>query len=778
MRQQGQGAQNLSRSTPVGFTAAYGAGLATGLLHFGSPLGVAAFAVALALTGRPLLLLLGSAVSVGRLSGEIARVLDGQSCTVRFHQGTLRFRARVLEPVGDEGGRIPLRPITAECRGSVMARWPRRHAVAAGTEATIEGRWVPRPGIGGRPGGTLIVGGVSEASLEPTAAERLRTALQRATRTLYGARAGMVDALIVGRRGGIEPELQDLFAWSGLVHLLSISGFHIGLIGAWVILLSGAAGLDRTRAVLLAASVSVLYVAFLGWPAPATRAAALAAVLARCRIAQRHVQATPLLSATCLIVLLVDPWAILDLGGWLSAAALWGASTFSRWSDRALGPHFVWRTFSSSVGATLATAPITAAALGTVAPIGIALNFAAIPLAAIAVPGVIASLLVFPLSSVVAGALAAGAGLGLHLLELCAAAGAAVPGGHLSLEPGDYAAAAQWVAGLALGLWAIGRCNTIGETGRRIAWMATAALWLAVARGLALAHADGGPGLTLHFLDVGQGDAALIRTPSGRWVLIDAGPAGARLDAGRRVVAPFLARRGVRHLAAAVVSHAHADHLGGLPSVLGTVSATVVIEPGAGFDDLSYLGFLESLAARRIAWHAGRAGECFSLDGVRFTILHPDRHWERWGEDVNEDSLVLLVEYGAFQAIFAGDAGFPAEQAMAGALRPVDLLKVGHHGSRGSTGDDWLERLTPRVAVISVGRNDYGHPAPPTLRRLAQRSVTVRRTDQDGTVTVTTDGRSMRVQAGGETTSLAVGDDVRHSRDSLHMQSGAACRHP
>jgi competence protein ComEC len=103
------------------------------------------------------------------------------------------------------------------------------------------------------------------------------------------------------------------------------------------------------------------------------------------------------------------------------------------------------------------------------------------------------------------------------------------------------------------------------------------------------------------------------------------------------------------------------------------------------------------------------------------------------------------VEYGQFQAVFAGDAGFPAESAMAGRLRPVDLLKVGHHGSRGSTGDAWLAALEPPVAVISLGRNDYGHPAPATLERLRAHGVAVHRTDREGTVTVVTDGRGMTV---------------------------------
>jgi competence protein ComEC len=298
-------------------------------------------------------------------------------------------------------------------------------------------------------------------------------------------------------------------------------------------------------------------------------------------------------------------------------------------------------------------------------------------------------------------------------------------------------------------------------------------------RSLAVGSADDARGLTLHFLDVGQGDAAVVRSPGGRWVLIDAGPAGLSSDAGRRVVAPFLARRGVRRLAAAFVSHAHADHLGGAQSVLRAVPAGLVVEPASPFSDPAYLGFLGLLANQRIPWHPGRAGECFLLDGVAFTILHPDPAWELWGDDVNEDSLVLLVEYGAFQALFAGDAGFPAEEAMEDGLPRVDLLKVGHHGSRGSTGAEWLERLRPAVAVISVGRNDYGHPAPATMTRLAEEGIAVRRTDHDGTISVTTDGRTMTVRTEATAGTYDVGGDGgSDSRGSLQTQSGAACRHP
>jgi len=570
----------------------------------------------------------------------------------------------------------------------------------------------------------------------------------------------MVDALILGRRGGIDRSLQDRFAESGLVHLLSISGFHVGVITAWVFLFCRMLRLGRGRSLGLAAGASVAYVAFLGWPAPATRAAALAGLLALSRVRQRKVETNALLSATCLCVLLVDPWAIVDLGAWLSAAALWGATTFSTWTDRTLGATPWWRTLGSSVGATLATAPITAAALGAVAVIGIALNFVAIPLAAVAVPGVLASLLAYPVWRGLAEALASGAGLTLHLLEVVATAGAAVPGGHTT-GVAELRTALPWTAGLAVSLWCIRKRNTLAEALRRWGWAAAAVLWGSLLWVSVPRAADTGSGLALHFLDVGQGDGAVLRTPAGRWVLIDAGPRSAHTDAGRRVVVPFLAAQGVRELAAVIVSHAHADHLGGVSSVLDRFQAAMVLEPGERVDDPLYYGFLDVLAAAAVPWHAARRNDRFVLDGVKFTVLHPDPGWHGWGEDVNEDSLVLLVEYGGFQALFAGDAGFPAEAEMRSRTGAVDLLKVGHHGSRNSTGDEWLDSLRPQAAVISVGRNKYGHPSPPTLHRLRRHRVDVWRTDRDGAITVTTDGARMTIRSGERSTPYDVRQEQR-----------------
>src|SRR5690606_32158547 len=126
-----------------------------------------------------------------------------------------------------------------------------------------------------------------------------------------------------------------------------------------------------------------------------------------------------------------------------------------------------------------------------------------------------------------------------------------------------------------------------------------------------------------------------------------------------------------------------------------------------------------------------------------------DTAWAEWGSDVNEDSLVLLVEHGSFQALFAGAAGFPAEARLRGRIGAVALLKVGHHGSAGSTGEPWLSELEPQAAVVSVGRNTYGHPSPAAVARIESSGADLWRTDRDGSITVETDGSTMTFRAGG-----------------------------
>ncbi|MGB7211546.1 MAG: DNA internalization-related competence protein ComEC/Rec2 [Gemmatimonadales bacterium] len=730
----------------------YGAGLATGLLRSGDPLSALLLLGALAAltrTTRPMVGLALLAAGAGRVAAWGAWQVEPGRCAAGLKAGEVRLTGVPRDPAGELA---PVRfLVIGRCSGDILVRWPSGAAPSVGTLVTVEGRWIPRPdGPARRPGGALIA---KRFVIEPGPVPRTlawRGRLFATTAALYGARAPLVDALLFDRRGAVDRTVRTAYAEAGLVHLLSISGFHVGLIVAWIFLAARGAGLGRSRAWIVATVAALLYVGWLGWPPPATRAAGLAVVTCLARLRQRSPSWGSLLAVTGLGVLVIDPWGIFEVGAWLSVGSLWGATHFARWSDAALGPRMVWRDLAGSVGATVATAPVTAGALGTVALAGIGLNFIGIPLAALAVPGALSSVLVAPVFPVLGRALAAGAGIALALLDQLAHWGARIPFGHLTTATGA-GSAVPWVLVLLAVLWVMGRRNTRSVALTRASLLAAAVLWVAlVARGGAAWSNGPTSGLRLDFLDVGQGDATVLRTPHGHTLLIDAGPRFGGRDAGRSVVAPFLVRSGVDRLDAVILSHAHLDHFGGIPAVLDRVPSALLLEPGEMVPDSAYLGMLDAAAEDGAGWAPLRAGDTLRVDGVELVVLHPDTTWAEWGLDLNEDSAVLLVRWGRFRALLAGDAGIAAEGRMRGHAGHVDLLKVGHHGSRGASGAVWLHELTPEVAVVSVGTgNRYGHPTREALDRLRAAGASVWRTDRDGGVAVAVDSVAMEVRGAG-----------------------------
>ncbi|MGH7569744.1 MAG: DNA internalization-related competence protein ComEC/Rec2, partial [Gemmatimonadales bacterium] len=550
---------------------------------------------------------------------------------------------------------------------------------------------------------------------------------------LFGDRAPLVDALVIGRRAELASDVRERYTRSGLAHLLSISGLHVGFLAAWIAVLLRLARLGPAARFWASAALVLGYVWLLGFPAPATRAAWMLQIDGVARLRQRVVTPRGTIGVAVLAVLVVDPWAVRSIGAWLSVAAVAAVIWASRSTVRS--PALV-RVLAPAVAATLLTAPIAAFGFGTVAPIGVAANLVAIPLGAVAVPGLIIALLLSWVWSAGAELLAAGAGLTLALLDLVAGAAARVPGGHVITAPG-WPAAGLWgaIAWVAWWLWRSPRRPWL--IAARLAFVATLCLSTSLLDALSL---DACRCLEVHFLDVGQGDAAVLRTPAGRWIVIDGGPRTAERDAGRRVVVPFLRRHGVERVALVVATHGHADHVGGLPALLAAFPPTAVLEPGEPVGEAPYLEFLAAVEASGASWRPARAGDRLELDGVALQVLSPDSAWAAWTLDPNEESVVLLVQYGGRRLVFTGDAGLPVEERLAGRIGDVDVLKVGHHGSRSATSDSWLAELRPEVAVVSVGaRNRYGHPAPDVLARLATRRVQVLRTDQAGTITLRID---------------------------------------
>jgi competence protein ComEC len=273
--------------------------------------------------------------------------------------------------------------------------------------------------------------------------------------------------------------------------------------------------------------------------------------------------------------------------------------------------------------------------------------------------------------------------------------------------------------------------------------------------------------LELVVLDVGQGDALLLRSPKGRWILVDAGPKTESFDAGARVVLPYLRRRGVTNLDLLVLTHPDMDHVGGAGAILREFPVRGVLDPGMAVGTEVFLDVLDGARASGVPWTVGTAGDSLDLDGIALRILWP-RRVENGPprepdldladllaeEGANGVSVVLEVRYGAFSALLTGDAPAAVEaDLLPRVLSPrVQVLKVGHHGSRTSTSPELLERVAPDLAVISVGRrNRFGHPHAEVVRRLEAEGARVLRTDQHGIVSIKAgkDGElTLRVERG------------------------------
>ncbi len=722
-----------------------GAGLATGLARFPDPWSVALAITAGALvTRRAAHVALATAAVLAITAGAVLRQDGARSCAATLPLGEHSYLVRTVDP-GAGSGRVAF--LDGACRGTVAARWPGSVRIGADRHVAIVARWLPRRGLLGRPDGLLLVYTVGRIGGTPGLVGRSRTAVAATTARLFGDQAALVDALLAGRRGGLDRTLRNRFAAAGMVHLLAISGFHIALLAGWLLLLLRTLGVPARRAEPLVALAVLGYAAWLGWPAPATRAAALLATAVICRRRQRAVRPDGLLGTSALVVMLVDPWSITELGAWLSFAAVAGVIWSVRRLRRVVEHPSPWQEpLAASLGATLATAPIAALMIGRVALIGPLVNLVAIPLVAITVPALLLAVAVATIAPVTAAAFAASGGVLLSALDRLATVASRLPGAAGDATPG-WRAALPWLLLAVVAWWATRERTSRQELLRRLGWGAAALLWWP----LVASHPSRAPAadrLALHFLDVGQGDAAAIRTPGGHWLVIDAGPADQRFDAGARVVVPYLERAGVRRIAMLAISHAHRDHVGGAAAVARRWPVDLAIGPGEPFDEPHYLDWLGTLAARRVRWHPVGAGDHWELDGVSFRVLHPDTGWSGWGRDLNDDSVVLEVRYGAFRALLSGDAGVRAESLYATGLGRVELLKVGHHGSRGSSGALLLAATAPVAAVVSSGRNNYGHPSPEALARLRAAGTRVWRTDHEGAVTVETDGITFTVRGG------------------------------
>lgn len=573
----------------------------------------------------------------------------------------------------------------------------------------------------------------------------LRAAGVRRVDSIFVTDAAMARALLLADMHLIAPEMRRRWARSGLVHLLSVSGVHVAIIAAALLMLGSALRLSQRNATIVALVITTGYVVILGLPPPAVRAAVMFGSVLLAKLRQRPASEWSVLLLGALLPVLVDPAAPLDLGWQLSVLGVAALAASGRLVRRLPwqrgGRAQVWRReFVASVVASVASAPILAWYFGTISLIAPFANLLAAPLVTVLQPTLFLALLCAP-NLEVARYVAGAAHPVLALLDGIAATAAEPSWAAVELAP----ALTETLLGGALVLALL--CAMIQREVAVPLLSAGCSGMLLMWSSLLPSHGSGL--LELHMLDVGQGDALAVRTPHGRWIVVDAGGGAPGIDRGRRTVLPHIRRIG-GPVHAFILSHPHLDHVGGAPALIGATRPVRYLDGAFAGATEAYRASLESAVVHRVQWSRVHPGDTVQVDGVTLRFLAPDSSWTAHLRDANLASTVVRVEYGQTAMLLMGDAEAAEESWLldntpAAWLR-ADVLKVGHHGSRTSSGAAFLDAVRPQVALVSVGRgNTYGHPSPDVMQALAMRQITAVRTDVVGTIVVRSDGRTITV---------------------------------
>ena len=736
--------------------------------------GLGALAVGAALA-RPasLVLLLGIVLAAGAVNAELRQ----RSATAIVEHRTARYSGTLLEESSTGDGSTGVE-LALDTGLRILAR-VRQSVPPVGTRLMMRGRLEPfdearnpdepseraiehERGLDGRLDDAEILAAGAKSSAWDS-----RTWLARAHAWAHGQlrdRLGEPAASVVagelwGERATLAPALRAEFQATGTVHVLVTAGLHFGAVAALCAALLTLLALPRWTNCIVTAILVWGFVWWSGAQLPAVRAATMVTAALAARACGRATLSWNALAMAALVVSFLRPASVATSSFALSFSCVGAifacAGTFERWIEARLAlPNRVREALVLSLATQVGIWPLAAATFLQFTPYAIAANLAVVPCV-----GATMALGAAQLALAWCAPLAqAGANCNSWLLAWMLAVVqmiSALPGATIAMSPPPAWCIAAYDAAL-LGAPLMWRrpSTSLGINYART--LAVAAIVLATTFVLWPPRSVDGR-LRVTVLDVGQADAIVVQTPRGHALLVDA---GGRLERGPQssgsvaeqvgelVVVPFLLRHGIHALDLIVISHPHGDHAGGVAPALRRLSVGVLADGGQRYGGHAYRDAVETARSEGVPILYPRATmEWHTDDGVALRFLGPSLPFiANSRNDINENSIAFILRYESFCMLFTGDAGAAAEKRFL--AESVDLhceiLKVGHHGSAYGSTPAFIGAVRPRYAIISVGRhNMFGHPASATLSTLQRFGAQIYRTDEDGAVSVTTDGSSI-----------------------------------
>jgi competence protein ComEC len=554
----------------------------------------------------------------------------------------------------------------------------------------------------------------------------------------------VLEALLLGEDGRLDPATVENLRETGLYHLFAISGGHIAIIAGLLFALFRLVRMSRRASGLALGAFLVFYTLLVEGSPSVLRATLMALAVLAGMLLWKDVHILNTIAASAFALLLANPSSLFDAGFQLTYAATLTIVLFTPPLLRRLPrlPFKLTELALLSVTAALGAGPIIARSFNRVSLSALVLNLAAIPLVGLIMG---AGYVYLPFAAAWPGAAAgpaAGLGFLVEVFRRVAHSLDGLPWLSFRVPTPPPAVLAGYFVTL---VFLLVRPRVRGQRAAALSLFLLSALAIAVAP-FRPASAD----LKVTLIDVGQGESILIEFPGRRVMLIDGGGlAGSGFDVGERVVSPVLWRKGIKRIDTVVLTHAHPDHAAGLVAVARNFRIGEFWEGWPGPDEGLSAALSRALDRRVVRRRVGR-GSRFREGRVEIEVLHPPLDPAAGPAPAsNEGSLVIRMTLGAVSFLFMGDTGIATERALlaAGAGLAATVLKAGHHGSAASTSPDLLAAVRPRLVLVSVGEgNTYGFPGPDVLARCREAGAGVLRTDRDGAVELRTDGGALRVR--------------------------------
>lgn len=554
----------------------------------------------------------------------------------------------------------------------------------------------------------------------------------------------LLIGMLLGEKNFIPPHLKEVFTEAGIMHILAVSGLHVGIIAMALLALLSMLNLPKKLKLLTLILILIMYASITGFRPSVLRATIMFLLLIGGKLINRSRNLNISLFFAGFLILLLNPLILYDAGFLLSFIVTFFIINLSPIFQELFSKIVAWikNPLAVSTAAWIGIFPLSAYFFTKVSIISIVSNILIIPLTVVAVILGFVTFFIGMASISLAGLFANLNYLVLSLITLIAKSFSSLPFAFVYVaQPSILVIILYYL--MVFFIIELFYIKILSQKIKKKAALIVLSITLLIISVQIFYPADN---LKVNFINVGEGDCILIEAPNKINILIDGGGTPqSDFDVGSKIVVPYLRRKGINEIDLLILTHPHLDHLEGLLPVLKEFKVGMVLDSGLLCDISAYKEFISLIQKKSIPYHKAKAGDNFVFsNNLEIFLLNPLYDSDFYDEsDFNNASIVVKLFYKNADFLFTGDIEVTAEKKLLvwQNILQSDILKVGHHGSITSTNLEFLDKVDPRIAIITVGKNHFGHPSQKIIERLEDGNIQIYRTDEDGTIIVRTNGQ-------------------------------------